>query len=317
LPQTGLGNLIYYVALAAIFFIGLIAGGAIIFFARRMVINRQLRVAQRKASRTVAEANEQAKELAHEAKIEIDKTRAAAENEARQRRNELQRQENRLSSKSENLDRKLEGLEQRDRNLNNKEKSIETIRAELTELKDKQLKQLEIVSGMSTDEARKILMEKVDGELRDEGSRRIIEWEKRLREESDKRAQEILVQAIQRSASEIVSESTVVTVPLPSDEMKGRLIGREGRNIRALEQATGVDLIVDDTPEAVTLSSFDGVRREIARLALNKLILNGRIHPTRIEEVVAKTKEEVEASIYSTGEQAAYQIGVQIGRAHV
>ena len=142
---------------------------------------------------------------------------------------ELQRQENRLASKSENLDRKLEGVEQRERNLNTKEKSIETTRSEVAELKDKQLKQLEIVSSMSIDDARKVLMEKVEGELRDEGSRRLREWEKKLREEADKKAQEILVQAIQRSASEIVSESTVVTVPLPSDEMKGRLIGREGR----------------------------------------------------------------------------------------
>jgi ribonuclease Y len=305
------GDLIYYVALGAIFFIGLIAGGAIVFFVRRMVINRQLRVAQRKASRTVGEAQEEAKELLREARLEIDKTRAAAEADARQRRAEAQRQENRLSSKSENLDRKLEAVDQRERNLNTREKGIETVRAELVEIKDKQLRQLEIVSSMSIDDARKILMEKVDGELRDEGSRRLREWEKRLREEADKRAQEILVQAIQRSASEITSESTVVTVPLPSDEMKGRLIGREGRNIRALEQATGVDLIVDDTPEAVTLSSFDGVRREIARLSLNKLILNGRIHPTRIEEVVAKTKEEVEASLFTAGEQAAYQVGVQ------
>ena len=252
--QTALkGDLIYYVALAAIFFIGLIAGGAVVFFVRRMVINRQLRVAQRKASRTVAEAHEEAKEIIREAKVEIDKTRAAAENDARQRRAEAQRQENRLSSKSENLDRKLEAVDQRERNLNTKEKSIETVRAELAEIKDKQLKQLEIVSSMSIDDARQVLMEKVEGELRDESSRRLREWEKRLREEADKRAQEILVQAIQRSASEITSESTVVTVPLPSDEMKGRLIGREGRNIRALEQATGVDLIVDDTPEAVTL----------------------------------------------------------------
>jgi ribonuclease Y len=306
-----LPQIIYYVALGAIFFIGLIAGGAIVFFVRRMVLTRQLRVAQRKASRTVSEAQEAAKELVREAKVEIDKTRAAAEADARQRRAEAQRQENRLASKSENLDRKLEAVDQRDRNLNTREKSIETVRAELAEIKDKQLKQLEVVSSMSMDDARKILMEKVEGELRDESTRRLREWEKRLREEADKRAQEILVQAIQRSASEITSESTVVIVPLPSDEMKGRLIGREGRNIRALEQATGVDLIVDDTPEAVTLSSFDGVRREIARLALNKLILNGRIHPTRIEEVVAKTKEEVEASLSTAGEQAAYQVGVQ------
>ena len=311
MPQTGLGDLIYYVALASIFFIGLIVGGAVVFFVRRMVINRQLRVAQRKASRAIAEANEEAKGIIREARTEIDKTRVSVEAEARQRRNELQRQENRVLSKSETLDRKLEGVEQRERNLANKERSVETLREELTQIKDSQLKELEIVSGMSMEDARKVLMEKVEGELNEEGGRRLKEWEKKLREEADKRAQEILVQAIQRSASDAVSESTVVTVPLPNDEMKGRLIGREGRNIRALEQATGVDLIVDDTPEAVTLSSFDGVRREIARLALNKLILNGRIHPTRIEEVVSKTREEVEASLYTAGEQAAYQVGVQ------
>ncbi len=311
MPQTGLSVLVYYVALAAIFFIGLVVGGVVVFFVRRMALTRQLRVAQRKALRTVSDAHEEAKEIIREGRAEIDKGRAAAEVDARQRRQEVQRQENRVNSKSETLDRKLEGLEQRERNLNAKEKSIDTVKAELAEIKEKQLKQLEIVSSMSIDEARGVLMERVEGELRDEGTRRLRDWEKKLREEADKRAQEILVQAIQRSASEIVSESTVVTVPLPSDEMKGRLIGREGRNIRALEQATGVDLIVDDTPEAVTLSSFDGVRREIARLALNKLILNGRIHPTRIEEVVAKTKEEVEASLLTAGEQAAYQVGVQ------
>ena len=146
--------------------------------------------------------------------------------------------------------------------------------------------------------------------MQEEASRRLRQWEERLKEEADKKTQEILSQVIQRSASEIVSETTVSAVPLPSDEMKGRLIGREGRNIRALEQATGVDLIIDDTPEAVTLSSFDPVRREIARVALTKLILDGRIHPARIEEVVAKSKEEVEATIYSAGEQAAYQVGV-------
>jgi ribonuclease Y len=194
-------NFIYYVALVSIFVIGLIAGGALVFFVRRITINRQLRIAQRKAARVVAEATEQAKEIVREAKIETDKTKVAAEAEARQRRNELQRQENRLSSKSENLDRKLEGLEQRERNLNNKEKNIDTIRAELNEIKDKQLKQLEVVSGMSIADARQILMEKVEGEMHDEGARRIREWEKKLREETDKLAQEVLVQAIQRSAS--------------------------------------------------------------------------------------------------------------------
>jgi ribonuclease Y len=223
----------------------------------------------------------------------------------------MQRQENRLSSKMETFERKLEGVEQRERHLNSKEKEIESIRADLDGVKDKQLKQLELISGMSSMEAKQVLLEAVTSETRDETSRRLREWEDKLREEADKKAQEILSLAIQRSASEVVSETSVASVPIPSDEMKGRLIGREGRNIRALEQATGVDLIIDDTPEAVTLSSFDPVRREIARVALNKLILDGRIHPARIEEVVNKAREEVEAAIITTGEQAAYQVGVQ------
>ena len=164
---------------------------------------------------------------------------------------------------------------------------------------------------MSTAEAKQALLDNLETEISNETSRRLRDWEAELKEEGNKKAQEILAQVIQRSASEVVAETTVATVPLPSDEMKGRLIGREGRNIRALEQATGVDLIVDDTPEAVTISCFDSVRREIARLALSKLILDGRIHPARIEEVVNKTKEEVEQAIHTAGEQAAYQVGVQ------
>jgi ribonuclease Y len=304
-------ELIYYIAIAAVFVIGIVFGGAIIFFFRRIAINRQLRAAQRKAVKTIAEARDEAKIILKDAKDEADKTKAAAEGEYHQRRGELQRQENRLSGKIESLDRKLEGVEQRERNLTNKERGIEALRTEIAELKDKELKQLETISGMSNAEAKQTLLERVEATMKDEAARRIREWEDKIKDEADRRAQEILVQAIQRSASEIVSETTVASVPLPSDEMKGRLIGREGRNIRALEQATGVDLIIDDTPEAVTLSSFDPVRREIARLALNKLILNGRIHPGRIEEVVAKTKEEVEQDIINAGEQAAYQVGVQ------
>ncbi len=303
-------QLIYYIALVAVLVIGIIAGGMAVFFFRRIVVNRQIRAAQRKAAKTVTEARLEAKEVLREAKEEADKTKSVAEVEYRERRSELQRQENRLSSKSETLDRKLEGVEQRERNLINKEKEIESIRANLGEVRDRQLKQLELISGMSSNEAKQALLENMEVEIRGEASRRLREWEAELREEADKKTQEILSQAIQRSASEIVSETTVTSVPLPSDEMKGRLIGREGRNIRALEQATGVDLIVDDTPEAVTLSSFDPVRREVARLALGKLILDGRIHPARIEEVVAKTKEEVETTIYSAGEQAAYEVGV-------
>jgi len=292
------------------FVIGVVFGAMATFLFRRMMVNRQLRIAQRKAIKVLTEAKAESKNIVDGAKQEAEKIKAAADAENRERRAELQRQENRLAQKTETLERKLEGVEQRERNLANKEKESESIRSHLEEIKNRQIKQLELISGMSTNEAKQTLLDTMETEMKDEVSRRLREWEVKLKEEADKKAQEILAQAIQRSASEIVSETTVTAVPLPSDEMKGRLIGREGRNIRALEQATGVDLIVDDTPEAVTLSSFDPVRREIARLALTKLILDGRIHPARIEEVVAKTKEEVEAAIYSAGEQAAYQTGV-------
>jgi len=301
---------IYYVALVSIFFIGLIAGGMAAFLSRRVMFNRQIRIAERKAAKMVADARLEAKNMLNEAKQEADTTKSAAESGYRERRNELQREENRLSQKTETLDRKLDGVEQRERNLANREKEAETIRSQLGELRDKQLKQLELISGMSSNEAKQQLLEAMEVEMRGEASRRLREWEVGLKEEADKKAQEILSQAIQRSASEVVSETTVSVVALPSDEMKGRLIGREGRNIRALEQATGVDLIIDDTPETVTLSSFDSVRRQVAYQALSKLILDGRIHPARIEEVVAKTKEEVDATIYSAGEQAAYELGV-------
>ena len=292
------------------FIIGVVFGGMAAFLFRRIMVNRQLRIAQRKAAKVLTDARAESKNIIDEAKREVEKSKAAVDAEYRERRTELQHQENRLSQKLETLERKLEGAEQRERNLSNKEKEIESSRSQLEEIKNRQLKQLELISGMSSAEAKQTLLNAIEGEMRDETSRQLREWEAKLKEEANKKAQEILSVAIQRCASEVVPETTVATVPLPSDEMKGRLIGREGRNIRALEQATGVDLIVDDTPEAVTVSSFDPVRREIARLALTKLILDGRIHPARIEEVVAKTKEEVEAAIYSAGEQAAYQVGV-------
>ena len=292
------------------FIIGVVLGGMVVFFFRRMAINRQLRAAQRKAARTVAEARIEARDVVEQAREDAEKAKASAEADYRERRSELQRQENRLLSKTENLERKLESVAQRERGLTTKEKTLETTKAQLEEAKNKQLKELELISGMSSNEAREALLERMEVEIQEETSRRLREWEIKLRAEADIKAQDILTQTIQRNASEVVSETTVVSVPLPSDEMKGRLIGREGRNIRALEQATGVDLIVDDTPEAVTLSSFDPVRREIARNALSKLILDGRIHPARIEEVVKKAEEEVEAEIINAGEQAAYQVGV-------
>ena len=295
-------------AIAFSFIIGAIFGAMAAFLSRRLVFNRQLRIAERRAARMVAEARNESKAVQNEAREEAQKIKVSADAEYRERRTELQRQENRLGQKGETLDRKLEAVEQRDRNLTEKEKGIESTHSLLEEIKDKQLNQLELISGMSSAEAKDTLLEAIEAEMQQETSRRLRDWEAKLKEESNEKAQEILSQAIQRSASDAVAETTVTVVPLPSDEMKGRLIGREGRNIRALEQATGVDLIIDDTPEAVTLSSFDPVRREVTRRALTKLILDGRIHPARIEELVAKTKEEVDADIITAGEQAAYQV---------
>ncbi len=297
-------------AIAFSFIIGVVFGGMAAFLSRRVMINRQMNIAEKKAEKILAEARAESKDLLSEARQETEKIKSGTEAEYRERRAELQRQENSLSQRTNNLERKLEDVELRGRNLANKEKEIESVRTHLEEVRDKQVKQLELISGMSSDEAKQRLIETMEIEMQEEATRRLREWEVKIREEANEKAQEILSQAIQRCASEVVSETTVATVTLPSDEMKGRLIGREGRNIRALEQATGVDLIIDDTPEAVTLSSFDPVRREVARVALTKLILDGRIHPARIEEVVAKAKEEVDTTIYSAGEEAAYQAGV-------
>ncbi len=306
------GGAITYIALFFSLIIGMIAGGAIAFFSRRVIFNRQIRFAERKAAKMVAEARNESKELLQQAQEEIKRSRAAMDNDYRERKAELQKQENRLNQKNETLERKLEAVEQRDRNLVNKEREIENIRAQAAELRDKQLKQLETISGMSSAEAKQMLLDAMEVELRQEASRRLHQWENKLKEESNLKAQEILAVAIQRSASEIVAETTVSVVPIPNDEMKGRLIGREGRNIRALEQATGVDLIIDDTPEAVTISSFDPIRREIARVALNRLIQDGRIHPARIEEMAAKAKTDVEDEIKKAGEQAIQQLGIQL-----
>ena len=301
------------IAVIAIFFafvIGVVFGSMAMLLSRGMMANRQIRVAQKKAAKIVAEGRLQAKDVLNEAREEIEKLKAITDTEYRERRAEAQRQENRLAQKEATLEHKLEDAEQRQKNLVNKEKETEAIRAKLNEVKDSQLKQLELISNMSSEEAKQVLLDKMESEMQTEATHRLHQWERKIKEEAGEKARDILSQVIQRNASEVVSEATVSVVPLPSDEMKGRLIGREGRNIRALEQATGVDLIIDDTPEAVTLSSFDPVRREIARQTLTKLILDGRIHPARIEEVVAKTKEEVEAAIYTAGEQAAYQVGV-------
>lgn len=290
--------------------IGVLLGGMGVFLYRRMSFERQMRIAERKSSRILADARGEAKSLVDEARREADRVKSSIETENRERRVEIQREEQRLTQKLDNLERKLEAVDQRERGLVNREREMESLRADLSQLKERQLQQLEVISSMSSAEAKQSLLEAMQVELRDETSRRLKEWEAELAKEANSKAQDILSQVIQRLASDVVSETTVSVVHLPSDEMKGRLIGREGRNIRALEQATGIDLIIDDTPEAVTLSSFDAVRREIARLSLEKLIRDGRIHPARIEEVVAKTREEVETIMQNAGEQAAYDVSV-------
>ena len=250
------------------------------------------------------------KEMVLEAKEEAFKTRSEAERENRERRAELQRTERRLFQREESLDKKMEGLEQREKALARRESGVEQAEADIAALHEQQLAELERISGLSMEDARDILMENAEREARHDAALLVRDIEAKAREEADRRARNIVALAIQRCAADQVAETTVSVVPLPNDEMKGRIIGREGRNIRALETATGVDLIIDDTPEAVILSGFDPVRREIARIALEKLILDGRIHLARIEETVEKARREVDAQIREAGEQAVLSTGV-------
>ncbi len=298
----------YVVAAAAII---LAAGGfGAGYLLRTQILTRKIEGAKESVAQILADAETRSKHLLLEAKDEALKIRAAAEAEVRERRSELLRQERRLQQKEENLDRKLEQLERRERQLQSREREIEARAAEIEALRMEQVRELERVSALSREEAREIILSRVEEEVRTECARRAREIEIAAREEAEARARRIIALAIQRYAAEQAAESTVSVVPIPNEEMKGRIIGREGRNIRALEAATGVDLIIDDTPDAVTLSGFDPIRREVARVALSKLVMDGRIHPARIEEIVAKAKQEVEAAIRQEGEQAAFEAGV-------
>jgi len=288
----------------------LLLGIGLGYLLKRYQVAAEMKESQANVARLLEEARTKQKEILLEARDQSLKLKAEIEAENRERRQELQRIERRLQAKEENLDRKLENLERRERNIAAKEKEQETIRQNLEELRRQQLKELERIAGMSGEEAQKRLLAMVEDEVRQDANRRIREIEAEARQEADRRAREVVITAVQRYAGESVAEATVSAVTLPSDDVKGRIIGREGRNIRALEKATGVDLIVDDTPEAVILSAFDPVRREVARLALHKLITDGRIHPGRIEEVVAKCKAEVDAAIQEYGEQACIQVGI-------
>lgn len=270
----------------------------------------QLRVEKENSEQRLLELQAQQREALHEAREETANFRATIERDNAERRAELQRQERRMQQKEENLERKIDTLEQRERKLTARERSIDQTREEVEEVKREHLKELERIAQLTEEQAREVLLERIETRVRIEAAKRIRTIEEQAREEADSRAREIITLAIQRCASDQVAEAVVSVVPLPNDEMKGRIIGREGRNIRTLEAATGVDLIIDDTPEAVILSGFDPVRREVARVALTRLILDGRIHPVRIEEVVAKARQEVDVIVREEGERAAMEANV-------
>ncbi len=290
--------------------IGFLAGVAF----RKNVSEREIGSAEEEAKRIINEsiktAEAKKRESLLEVKEEIHRERTEYEREEKQRRNELSKQERRINQKEETLDRKTEQLEKKDEQLNQKNAKNEAIEAELQTLKQSQLELLEKISGFSIDDAKHYLISQLESEVTHEQAVKIREIESRFKEEAEQKARDLISLAIQKCAADHVAEATVSVVPIPSDDMKGRIIGREGRNIRTFETITGVDLIIDDTPEAITLSAFDPVRREIARIALEKLIMDGRIHPARIEEMVEKARKEVDQTIKKEGERAAFETGI-------
>ena len=287
--------------------LALAIGGLLGYILKIRIGRGQVEAASGTASRILAEAEAKGRETVLEAKEEAIRLRSQAEAEGKGRRDEILRLEQRVASKEENLDRKIEAQERRERDLTNRQKEVEQKQSQLEELHQRQLREIERVAGLSAAEARELLLQEIDKEAREDGARRVRLVEAETKERADQRSREILAEVMQRLTTDVVSESTVSVVPIPSDEMKGRIIGREGRNIRALEAATGVDLIIDDTPDAVALASFDPVRREIARVALSRLVMDGRIHPTRVEEMVEKARQEVEKTIREAGEEAAIE----------
>ncbi len=287
------------------------AGGAVLgVLVRSLWASQTMKAAQSEARRIEAEARARQKELILEAKDEKLRLQAEAEDEARAKRNELAGLERRLLARDEQLDQRTDMLEQRDRKLLERDRELDKTREDLARAQQEQIVALERVSGMSSDDAKSVLLEAVREEAEHDAVKLGRAIERAAREEAQEKARDIVITAMQRVAADHTAEHTVSVVHLPSDEMKGRIIGREGRNIRALEQATGVDLIIDDTPETVILSGFDPVRREVARIAVTKLIADGRIHPGRIEEVVAKARAEVDLVMRQAGETAAYESGV-------
>lgn len=295
---------------------GAVGGVAFVggYVLRKLIAEAKIRSAEQEARRILEDARREAeskvKEALLEAKEEALRIRREAEREIREQRADLQRLERRLVQREEALDRRADQLERRERAIQQQEQELAQRAEEVTALIGEQRQALERIAGLTAEEARQRLLEQIEADVREDALARIRKIERETREEAERRAREILALAIQRTAADHTAEVTVSVVPLPSDEMKGRIIGREGRNIRALEALTGVDLIIDDTPEAVTLSSFDPVRREVAKIALEKLMSDGRIHPARIEEMVEKAQRELEERIVQEGERAALEAGV-------
>lgn len=287
---------------------------AIVITYRKKIVEAKVGSAEEKAREIIDDALKTAESRKREALLEAKEEALRAKNdfekETRERRAELQRMEKRVINKEEAVDRKSEALEKKENALSHKESSLDKQRAKVEEMQARQLQELERISGLTSEQAKEYLLKTVEDEVKHETALMIKELESRAKEEADKKAKEYVVNAIQKCAADHVSETTISLVQLPNDEMKGRIIGREGRNIRTLETLTGVDLIIDDTPEAVILSSFDPIRREVARIALEKLILDGRIHPARIEEMVEKAQKEVEAMMRAEGESATLEVGV-------
>jgi len=289
---------------------GLALGIVLGYLIKSYLGKAKVQSSQAEAARLLEEAQTQYKETILAAKDEALKIRDEAEAETKKKRVNLQEEEARLQRRRDALDHKIDRLENRERKLNQRQSKLDKLQSELEAAKEERLRELERISQMSVEEAREMLLQTVKEETRQDMARTIRQVEAEAHEEAERRAREIIATTVQRLASEEVTETTVSMVPLPSDEMKGRIIGRGGRNIRAFEKVTGVDVVVDDTPEAVVLSCFDPVRREVARVALNKLIVDGRIHPARIEKVVSKAQEEVEAIIQEEGERAMHEVGI-------
>ena len=298
--------------------IGFLIAAAVFFFIgatyRKKVAEREIGSAEDEATRIINEAirsgESKKKEMLLEAKDEIHKSRTEHEKEVKERRSELSKQERRLQQKEEALYKQMDAFDRKEEDLAKKQAAVTATQNEVNLIKKSQMDVLEKISGLTQDQAKQYLLDSVESEVRHETAMKIKEVETQMKEEAERTAREIIATAIQRCAADHAAETTVSVVPLPNDEMKGRIIGREGRNIRTLETITGVDLIIDDTPEAITVSSFDPVRREIARLALEKLIADGRIHPTRIEDMVEKARREVDRTIKEEGERACYETGV-------